>query len=218
MIVEFIGVSGVGKSTVAETYYSKALDDGRRIEWPRHRLYMEMGWLKRNLVKSATVLRVLLGNIGWTRKAVRIFAELGIRGKDRLVLLFNYLSYKGLFDQCTDPGCEYLFDEGAFQLIWAAYLRTEVPPSTEVVGDIVDLFQAPACLTVVDAETDIIVKRLRGRGRRTKLLEAADLRSAVQTMKAKQTEIIECAVTSGMIDAKRIEYYDNSPDQPQSIR
>ena len=210
MIVEFVGVSGVGKTTVAREFYGTELEKGKRIAWPRYQLYMKTGWLKRNFIKSASVLRVLSGNPDWAREAMRIFKRLQIATKDRFILLFNYLSYKDLFEKSDDPRCEYLFDEGVIQLIWAAYLRTRLPVSEECVGQIIKLFQAPDRLIVVDADTKVIAERLRARGTKTRILESRDLCGEIETMKGKLKAIIEFAVTSGAMDGGHVEAYDNS--------
>lgn len=213
MIVEFLGVSGVGKSTIAEEYYRQAIENSRTITWPRYRLYMKTGWLKRNIIKSVSVIHEALRDVRWVHSVKRLFFELGIHGKNRYVLLFNFLSYKSLFSKCTDCNCEYLFDEGVFQLIWATWLRAEIELRPEHITKILQMFQVPDRLIIVEADTPIIMERLWRRGTRTKILESSNLEASINLMKKRQAIVIQTAIETGLIHKSAVEYYFNNQER-----
>ena len=59
MIVEFLGISGSGKSFVA-TQYCHFLDDkGVNYIWPWKRIYAK-GYIQRNLKKSFAVVKKII--------------------------------------------------------------------------------------------------------------------------------------------------------------
>lgn len=188
MITEFFGVSGVGKSTVARKYY----EENKNIEWPRFNLYEKNSWIVRNLKKSIDVTCYFLFHLNWSIKFFKVFENTGIKKlKDKFWGIFNGIHLKYLFTKCINDEKEYIFDEGVFQFIWAIYLRSNELPKKEIVEKLLSLFQMPNKLIIVDAEDEIIKNRLLKRGRKTKILDSADLLTSIAKNKEKLNLIVD---------------------------
>lgn len=172
-------------------------------------MYEEYGWLKRNIIKGISVFKVAFSSVDWVREVNNIFLSLRIRGKDRIVLLFNFISYKSLLDRCDKKEVEYLFDEGVFQLIWAVYLRTDYTVSEEIVCRIINHYHQPDKLLIIDADTETIMERLRNRGRTTRILESDDLSQEIKKMKSVLNRIIYISKQIGILNKSQVTLYDN---------
>ena len=55
MTTDFIGVSGVAKTTKAKEYFDQ-VKYHRKVKYPLYSLYSKSNWLKRNLLKLLYIL------------------------------------------------------------------------------------------------------------------------------------------------------------------
>lgn len=187
MIIEFFGISGVGKTTVAKEYLKNSKD----IEWPRYELYEKNNWLLRNLKKALYIVYFCIFNFKWVIKLNNLVKLLEINGfKDKFSVLFNGCFLKFQLLNCKKEK-KYIFDEGVFQYVWALYLRTLKEPSEKIIVGILDLYGIPDEVNIVVADTEIIKERLIKRGRKTKILEKKDLINEIEKMKNIQNEILK---------------------------
>ena len=210
MIIEYLGVSGAGKTTNAKKMYDDMSKRGELVEYARFELYERRSWFYRNCIKSVLVIRVALFNIKWVGSAHQILRTLKLSKRDLLTLLFNYCALKSLLDKCNCSKKKYIFDEGVYQIIWATYLRTNIEPSKEIVIPILNMFKIQSKLIVVNADTDLIIERLHKRNIRTKILEYSDLSQKIQAMKNVQNSIIKCASESDIYRACDTIYLENN--------
>lgn len=212
MIVEFLGISGVGKSTICSKYYKEKLEENKKIEWSRNVIYNERSWIYRNLIKLFQVIFFGITNISFTIKLIKILNKTDIKGKKELLkLLFNGLHLKYLLSKCKEDNVEYIFDEGAFQYIWAIYLRCNTIYES-ITKDILLLFGYPDKLIIVEAENETIAKRLKTRNVKTKILEADNLLIKIEKMKDILNNIIEYSIKEREDFANKLFYIDNNKE------
>lgn len=209
MIIEFFGISGVGKSTIAKVYYG----NGVNIEWPRYNLYEKNNWLLRNIKKCISVFYYSLTHLKWLIDFYRILSKVQIQSlKELNKILFNGVHLKYMLSKCKKEK-EYIFDEGVFQMIWAIYLRTNELPKKEIIEKILSLFIVPDKLIIVDAKDEIIKNRLIKRGRKTKILETSDLMKKINEMKEILKIIIKYSKEANQLCSCEIKYINNDEEK-----
>lgn len=209
MIIEFFGISGVGKSTIAKMYY----ENNENMEWPRYNLYEKNNWLIRNVKKSISIFYYGLINFKWLADFYKILSKTGIQSlKEKNKILFNGIHLKYMLSKCNN-GKKYIFDEGVFQMIWAIYLRSNELPKKEIIEKILTLFVIPDKLIIVDAKNETIKNRLINRGRKTKILETSNLTKKISEMKEILNAIIEFSKETNQIRSCEIKYINNDEDK-----
>lgn len=213
MIIEFFGISGVGKSTICKEIYKN-----NNVKWPRYKLYETNSWLVRNIKKFVSIVIFSLYNFMWILKINNILKKYEtINMKDKINLLFNGCSLKILQKKCENLEEKYIFDEGVFQYIWSVYLRANKDPVKDEIVSLLSLFDMPKKLFVVTADSDIILKRLKLRNRKTKILSSDNIIDRIEQMKkvlndiiliskeySKETEIIFLNTNEELKDVKKI--------------
>lgn len=212
MIVEYFGISGVGKSTIVNNYYKN--NKSEKLKYPRQELYENSSWLKRNIIKFFIVFKYLFTNQKWCRNYNAILKDIHLSEKYKL--MFNGIYLKTQLDKCLNNDYIYLFDEGVFQLIWAIYLRTNKEPNKIYIERIISLFKIPNHINIVDASDEIILSRLNKRkmqtGRSTKIMESMDPKKRIEIMRKKLNKIIECSSEMLTNNNVKIDIIDNNKE------
>ena len=211
MIVEYVGISGVGKTTTVYHHYEHKSHANHGISWPRRKFYENKGWLLRNLLKCGTVLGYSLFHPKWIRSFCRLISQFGIKSIiDNITVVFNGIHLKSMLEKCNAAEVEYLFDEGVFQFAWGIYLRSSQQPTQVAVSHLVYCFGAPDRLIVVEADDDIIASRLVSRASWTKILEDGNLRNKIVEMKKSLSLIINFSISAGLLNTNQITFFDNN--------
>ena len=190
MIIEFLGVSGVGKTTVAEKYRQDLEDHGNKVVWDTRDLYRKHNWLSRNLRKMVFVFSYGIRNRKWCRSFRKYLAMEIENWKDEFRPYFNgiFLKYRLAKDRSGES--VRVFDEGAIQFLWAIKLRSGKAVTEEDVTQLFRFFEVPDELIVVEAETQKIIQRLEKRGEYVRIMDNGDLADSIEKMRAVQEAII----------------------------
>mgnify|MGYP001054543377 CR=1 FL=1 len=188
MIVEFLGVSGVGKTTIAKKYFEDQLKTGRMV-WSSHTIYSNTGWFKRNIKKAVHVITFSVMHFNWVIRLLNYLRK-NLRIDDIFKMLFNciYLRYTQL--KTLKKYEIIIFDEGIIQYYWAIHLRNDKEISTEDFREFSRLYNLPDYLYFIDAEEKIIAERLLNRGEYTKILDSKNLTHRILEMQNVERKII----------------------------
>lgn len=193
MRIEFIGISGVGKTYTAKKLFPKLLQQYPDMMWPLNNLYSHYSWFVRNALKLFHSSIYALAHLKWV---LRLKKEIGsiVKGDyiQRLVLLFNGTFLKYALEVNNNRAS--LFDEGLAQYIWALHLRSKTMPEVGEVENLVGLFGAPDVLYVVKASPSTIAKRIVSRGRRVYIQNSEEMEKVIAQMQEIQKAVVDLLV------------------------
>lgn len=207
MRIEFMGISGVGKTTICKELIEHYKNNEIAYSWSRYELYENNNWLFRNIKKMLYIMRTLYKEIGWCKTVFQIIYNEDISIFGKITLLFNCLSLKSFIINDEKSN---LLDEGVFQLIWATYMRKNEKTSTELIEKFFSIFDVPDKLIVIEANDIIIEKRLNERNRKTYILSQDNVLECIQQMKRVEDMIINFVIAENLIDRDQIIYIDNN--------
>lgn len=190
MIIEFFGISGVGKTTVAIKKKEEMLQNNQKVEWPWYDIYVKQKWLTRNIKKTFQTFTYIITHLKWYIKLRRIlntFENIGIFQKFKLVVNGAFLKLN--VEKCK-KNTIYLFDEGIFQYIWSIYLRNNTEINKETVKMILEHFYIPNEVIIIDANNNTIKDRLIKRNIRTEILNSKKIMARIIINKKRLYDII----------------------------
>lgn len=179
LLVEFVGLPGVGKSHATRRLAARLADAGIPARSSALILHEELPASARILRKSAACAAEVMRRPGPSWRLVRTLVRTGQRRRlDVLRLAYNWLARVELVRRArSSPGVE-LFDEGPLQMLWSVGLqgredtiRTWGPTLAETapVGFVPDI------VVVVRAPLDVIEARLSARGGRAARADRMDV-------------------------------------------
>lgn len=210
MIIEFLGVSGVGKTHIATMYKEQLEQAGHIVVWDTYKLYKNYGWFHRNLRKLVPAAFYLVSHPHW---AARVSAQCcTMHLKDRVTIFFNAAYLKTVLLSAALDENIHLFDEGAIQLLWAMKLRNHEPVQERDIVFIERTFGLPDKLLVISAEADTIEARIRSRGEYVRILDTLHLRDAIVKMQDTQAQIV-----SALAERLEIHVVENNENASQVI-
>lgn len=189
MIVEFLGVSGVGKTTIARKIYGELQEKGIEVEWPWNNLYTDKSWLVRNIFKAIPVVKLNFKQPMWCIKLYKFLRSQGLEKKNIVQMYFNgcYLKYSL---SCEKKSEVVLYDEGVLQYFWAVYLRNNMLPNKDKLQAVIDMFGSPDRLYVIQASAEKIYERIVGRGEADEILKNKNVIDKINHMLEVQDMIV----------------------------
>lgn len=187
MIIEFIGVSGVGKTTIAKKYMLDRQNQQESIHWITYDLYEKYNWGMRNLIKLKSVIAFLFFDSKWVISYYLFLVKMGMKKENLLVTLFNGIYLKSIRRRVVSNE-DYIFDEGIYHYLWAIILRCGKSVTSELILEIEDFFGKPDKLFVIFSEPSQIKKRLLKRGQYCKIMDSESLIEEIDKM---QKEILK---------------------------
>lgn len=182
-VVEFIGLPGVGKTTLA-------LEVAKRLDrtLPVQSAYSRLGgrsWAARRLRNSRDIGGLGLRRPRYVLRTARAIRASGQRSLyDGLKVANNWLSVSALTLRSARTPHVTLFDQGMFQALWSVGYSAEGAGRLEQLTYLGTLLPKPDLLVLVSAELATVVRRLQARGGRESRLdrvshvEAAELHDA----------------------------------------
>lgn len=193
MIVEFLGVSGSGKTTVAKKLKSEWENAGIKVVWDTYELYANHGWLTRNLRKAGRIMAFSLSHPRWI-VGIYSFIRHKIRKTDDFFIpLFNGIYLKSILDYAKTDSQIHIFDEGPLQWLWGIKLREKSEVKQEDVKKIYKMFDYRSRIYVIETDPSTIESRLLNRNKETRILEEENIRNAIVEMIKIQEQIVEFA-------------------------
>ena len=190
MIIEFLGVSGIGKTTIARKYKESLESEGKDVVWDTYDLYANQTWLQRNVKKALNVGLYTIRNPKWERKLKKYLEENVASKKDIIKPLFNGTYLKSVLDRANQDKKIHIFDEGSLHFLWAVKLRGKTGVTGNDILVIKDLFGLPNKLISISAKPEIIEDRLIHRHSYTRILDEKNMLQAIKRMQLVQKEIV----------------------------
>jgi broad-specificity NMP kinase len=178
LVVEFLGLPGVGKTTLA-LEVAKLLPD-----LPVRSAYGHLSgrnWVARRLSNARDIARLALEHPRYVAQTVRVIRASGQRTPyDGLKVTNNWLNVSALtLASRRAPGIT-LFDQGTFQALWSVGYSAEEEARPACLTRLGALMPKPNLLVLVAADLTTVQRRLRARGGRESRLatraEATQLR------------------------------------------
>ncbi len=175
MIVEFIGLPGSGKTTIAKNVYFQKSIALRKIRYPLFFLYRK-SWFKRNIIKSFKVTKYVLCNYF---KSISILKSIYDTNQNSIIqiirLYFNFmflLATYGEFKECDDV---IIFDEGLLHFMWAIQYASENQLDSINIRQFMDYGIQPDVVVKIDCDANTVFERLILRGPKTRLDKEVNL-------------------------------------------
>jgi thymidylate kinase len=165
VIVEFLGLSGAGKSAVSHHVAERLRRRGLPVREPMLALAPPPSRrsLWKRTIKTLHVARELALH---PRSSLRMLKSMRSTRQRRLHILlrmgFNWLMLSSLM-RSHRPSL-YLFDQGTFQALWSLALEGRLGTLRDAGAELVDTVPAPDVVVVVEATADEVLHRLKIRG------------------------------------------------------
>ncbi len=165
--VEFLGLPGVGKSTLSHRVAAHLAAAGRLVSQSSYELAHDVGPGPRRWRKSIHVIAELLRHpiAAWrAARAVQRTTQPDL--STRLRLWFNWLLVLDLGRAASRRQGVHLFDQGILQAIWSIALEDRDEAALSLLAAPAARSALPDLVVVVDADLDVVAKRLdRRQGR-----------------------------------------------------
>lgn len=182
-VVEFIGLPGVGKTTLA-LGVAELLGQSLPVQLAHSRV-AGRSWVARRLRNTRDIVGLGLRRPSYSFKTMRAIRASGQRSLyDGLKVTNNWLSVSALTVRSDRTPRVTLFDQGMFQALWSVGYSAEGAGRLERLRYLGTLMPKPDLLVLVSAEPGTVVRRLQTRGGRESRLDgvlhagAAPLREA----------------------------------------
>jgi hypothetical protein len=176
LVVEFVGLPGVGKSHAARLIAARLVAVGLPARSLALRINHELGPCRRVLYKSGICAAEALGHPGRTARVGRALMRSGQQSRvDVVRLSYNWLFLAGLLRRARTRPVVELLDEGIFQLLWsigaAGGERVIRDCSSTLLEGPAHAVPMPHVVVVVEAPLRLIEARMASRGSRAGRLD-----------------------------------------------
>lgn len=213
MRIEFLGISGVGKTFVATRYCRQLRENKVKFCWFWMDRFSDKGWVIRNFLKFFVVAKEVLVLPTWCWQLRHYLISKEIKDAvGKLRLFFNGVFLKYAIDEMKEYEGISIFDEGVAQYILAVHLRTDQQPSKDEIHRIMRMFGYPERIIVIDAHTQTVARRLNTRGRRAEILKASDQIVEIERMKRVMEIIVSALTENSNIQIERIMNEEQAKD------
>lgn len=163
-IVEFIGLPGVGKTTVSNRVAALLRQRGisvnelSNIELFKHRKY------KRIIRKGIFIAREVIFNPKGVWLSARIIISSKQRSiKDLIKVFLNWVYVSSMKKSCIEVYGVHLFDQGIFQALWSIGFGATAVDFPSLAKILFNSLEVPHVVVILNAGQDIIEKRLKKR-------------------------------------------------------
>jgi hypothetical protein len=171
LVVEFLGLPGVGKSHATRLVAARVEALGTPAQSTGLRINHEVGAWRRRLTKSGICAEEAIGRPRSSLRVVRSLRRSGQRAPlDVIRLSYNWLFVSRLLRRArTRPAIE-LLDEGIFQLLWSIGFAGAEGSIRECSDTLLrgptSVVALPRVVVLVDAPPELVQARLAARGSR----------------------------------------------------
>jgi hypothetical protein len=167
VLVEFLGLPGVGKSSVSHRVAEILAQKGLPVEQPTYTLDHGPGKLQRTIRKSWWVACEALSHPIYAWRCLRSLRATRQESPRLLFkMIFNWLLVSALVRRSQRSRAIHLFDQGLFQALWSIGLGAGEGAVTRAGRELAPWMPAPTIVAVVEADLATVARRLEGRAGR----------------------------------------------------
>jgi shikimate kinase len=179
VLIEFIGLPGVGKSELSQRVAQQFAANGASVRQPSHVLAHGLGRTQRRFWKAAHVLREVLLHPVASLRTMRFIAATRQRDPHaRWNLAFNWLLVVALTRRARRGHGLHVFDQGVLQAIWSVALEGDVDAAMALLAHVGDSIALPDVVVLVEADLATVKDRLERRPEHDSRLEREKERAA----------------------------------------
>lgn len=193
--VEFFGIPGVGKSTVANRVAKLLREKGTPVSDLMYTSAHQLSRLQRVAVKVRFVVKEACNHPGYVLRSAIVIARTKQESvTDLIKVLFNWFFVSSVLRGGRQVSIVELLDEGIFQAYWSIALCAPdgIPNVIEHLGDSVPL---PTVIVVLEADLGTIRSRLESRERHDSRVE---LSSRVNKGLLERADVIHRRITDSL--------------------
>ena len=203
--IEFIGLPGVGKSTLSHRVATILQRKGWRVAQPSYSADHEMRAWERHLLKGWLVsTEALLHPIRTARSVRAIRATRQSDASDFIRVTVNWLFMSSLLRRAEHQEGVHIFDEGLLNALWSISFSAGSAPRAAMLETLARQRSTPVVVAVMEADIPAIKERLAHRANGDSRLERTaltqdgwerglralqDVKATVQTLIDEGTEI-----------------------------
>ena len=163
-IVEFIGLPGVGKSTISHRVAAFLSQRGISVNEPSNIELFKYGKYKRIIRKGIFIAREVI----FHPKGVWLSAKIIISTKQRFIkdlikVFLNWVYVSSMRKSCSEVYGVHLFDQGIFQALWSIGFGAMAVDFLNLAKILFNSLEVPHVVVVLNASQDTIKKRLTKR-------------------------------------------------------
>jgi len=164
VLVEFLGLPGVGKSELSRRVADRFTKGAGTVDQPSYVLAHDMGKAERRLWKSVHVLREFLSHPVASIAAIRAISATRQRSRrTRWKLIFNWLLVVDLARQARRHPGLHLLDQGVLQAMWSVALDDDSDAALALLRVKATRLALPDIVVLVEADLATVQQRLGSR-------------------------------------------------------
>ena len=165
VIVEFLGLPGVGKSSVSHRVAEILSGRGLPVRQPTFTLDHGPGKFQRTVRKSRYVAAEALLRPGYAMRSARALRATGQSSpRLRFKMLFNWLLISALMRRSRRIRAVHLLDQGIYQALWSIGLGGADHCITRAGRELAGWMPTPTMVAVIEADLETVARRLEERG------------------------------------------------------
>jgi thymidylate kinase len=208
VIVEFIGLPGSGKSTVAKSIFEEKQIKKLHITYPLYNLYNK-GWVQRNLIKFVLVINYFIFNFFYSLDVIKLIKSTKQNSTKNIIKLsFNFLFFLSVHKKYKESKDIVLFDEGLLHNVWAI-LYEATSKNIDYNKFILDSC-LPNVVVYVECDIQTNIDRLLLRKSNTRIESSSNLPLEIQNSKKDIEDIISNAKILPKLSKLKLIKIDNS--------
>jgi hypothetical protein len=192
-VIEFIGLPGVGKSTLSHRVAEMLQQRGWRVEQPTYSVDHEMHTWERLLLKLQRVSAEAIFHPASAVRSVRAILATGqVSAADFISVTVNWLFMSSLLRTADRRTGVHIFDEGPLNALWSIAFSAGSAGTAGILGELARQRSTPVLVALIEADIAAVRERhdLRKNGQsRLERIGPADnawerARRALQQIKA----------------------------------
>jgi thymidylate kinase len=192
-VIEFVGLAGVGKSTISHRVAEILEQRGWRVEQPTYSVDHGMRAWQRLLLKFRLVTaEAIFHPASAVRSAKAILATRQASAADVIRLTVNWLFMSSLLRKTDGRAEVHIFDEGLLNALWSIGFSARSADTPRILGELARQRSTPVVVALIEADIAAVRARLdlrkNGQSRLERTGPADDVwdraRQALQQVKA----------------------------------